>query len=149
MTSPRIMVTGSRTWTDRTIIRMELARWFSAMPTIVHGDARGARGTDGADRIAAEIAVTFGYAVEPHPADWSLGRSAGMRRNIEMLGSDIDHVVAFNHNNSPGTAHAFTNARVRLIPTTVYTVRGDDYPGVIRRTWEPPPTLFEVGPCRT
>ncbi len=45
---------------------------------IVHGGARGA------DSIANRVAVDRGYDVVVMPADWSMGRGAGMRRNADM-----------------------------------------------------------------
>ena len=50
----------------------------------------------GADRIAEEIWAANGLVVERHPANWkpdgrSLDRTAGFRRNAEMvaLGADV------------------------------------------------------------
>ncbi|MCA1707672.1 MAG: SLOG family protein, partial [Actinobacteria bacterium] len=45
----RILVTGSRTWTDNTAIRRALEPWRSSGAVLVHGGAAGA------DRIAAAI----------------------------------------------------------------------------------------------
>jgi hypothetical protein len=47
--------------------------------TIRHGDARGV------DRWAGDIAVRWGLQVQPVPADWTMGRSAGPKRNRAML----------------------------------------------------------------
>jgi hypothetical protein len=84
------MVTGSRDWTELSVIRMALAAFYPGRtgdwlaPTIVHGDARGA------DRMASEIAKRMGYGVEAHPADWERhGKRAGPIRNREMLDSGV------------------------------------------------------------
>ncbi|MBF6540764.1 DUF2493 domain-containing protein [Nocardia farcinica] len=64
----RLLVTGSRNWTDRQIIRDALARaWRDLQPgpiVLVHGAARGA------DTIASDIWTGGGLPDEPHPAKW-------------------------------------------------------------------------------
>jgi hypothetical protein len=57
---------------------------------IVAGGARGA------DTLAENSALALGMQVEVHYANWELfGKSAGVRRNQEMLDSGIDYVIAF------------------------------------------------------
>jgi hypothetical protein len=78
---------------------------------IVHGAARGA------DQMAARIASRCGFATEPHPADWDRhGKAAGAIRNLEMLDSGIDRVLAFWDGNSRGTLHTITEAHRRGVP---------------------------------
>lgn len=65
----RILVTGSRlvTGEDRPILEDGLRHVVGDDPgphTLVHGDARGA------DTVFAEIAASWGWTVEAHPADW-------------------------------------------------------------------------------
>jgi hypothetical protein len=86
----RILVTGSRDFTDVVLVKAALNEIRAHCPgasfTVVHGDSRGA------DRHARDIcrAVPDAFARdEPHPAQWrredgSLDRSAGHRRNAEM-----------------------------------------------------------------
>lgn len=121
-TSLRVMVTGSREWAERTIIRMELARLCGHPVVLVHGDARGA------DRECAAIAESLGFTTEGHPADWGAhGRAAGPIRNREMLDSGIDLVLAFHVHDSRGTADAVREARRRGIPTRRWWTN-TDYP---------------------
>lgn len=126
----RLLVTGSRSWTDRDAITDALddavdLLWPNYNPdnetiVLVHGDARGA------DRLAAEIWVSrWKMPVEPHPADWRgpcratckpnhrrakvLGLpkvcpAAGLYRNIEMVESGVDLVLAFILDRSPGAS---------------------------------------------
>lgn len=116
----RVLVCGSREWTDRTWIRLRLACLLPAdpaaeEPTIVHGDARGA------DRIAGEIATDLGFWVETHPADWSRhGKAAGPIRNREMLDSGIHLVLAFVRGESRGTRDCIKAAQERGIPVEVH-----------------------------
>jgi hypothetical protein len=74
----------------------------------------------GADYLADEVAQEFGLAVERHPAEWDkLGKQAGFIRNIEMLKTGVDYVLAFWDGRSPGTAHTLRAAKHRGIPTRI------------------------------
>ncbi len=58
--------------------------------------------------------------VREFPAEWNkFGRSAGYRRNLVMLEHDPDLIIAFQLDNSPGTAHAIEHARKKGIPIEV------------------------------
>ena len=75
----RVMITGSRTWTDEDKIRTALSE-LPEGSTVVHGNARGA------DKIADRVAKELGLEVEVSPANWrEEGRSAGVRRNARMI----------------------------------------------------------------
>lgn len=107
----KILVTGSRTWTDETIIIRELSK-FPVGTIIVHGAARGA------DSLVDKVAKSFGHITRPYPVttnDWNtLGPRAGVLRNSAMLkqenpdkhGVGIDLCLAFTDDyleNSRGT----------------------------------------------
>jgi hypothetical protein len=104
----RVLVCGSRGWEDHQAIRDSVER-LPPGTVVVHGNARGA------DLIAAHYAGAMGFEVEAHPVDWSRGRHAGLDRNIEMLDSGVDLVVAFQLNLSSGTQHTINEARRRGI----------------------------------
>lgn len=117
----RILITGSRDWTDRRIIEdaiVKAARDADVHPqdtVIVHGKARGA------DTIAAEIGLKYGCQVEGHDAAWSLhGKAAGHIRNGEMVRAGADIVLAFPLGESRGTRDCIVQARVAGIPVVVY-----------------------------
>lgn len=99
----RLLVTGSRSWTNRVALANAINAQWSAWGrperfTLVVGDA------DGADRIAREIVTSAGFDVEVHAADWEqFGRRAGMRRNAEMIASGADALLACWDGISPGT----------------------------------------------
>lgn len=108
----RLLVTGSRTWTDTSLIRKALreATLSLGVPTreitLVHGDARGA------DRLTAECARRMGMQIEAHPADWRThGKSAGFRRNTEMVRLGADLGLAFASSWASGTGHCARLAR--------------------------------------
>ncbi|HEX2301570.1 MAG TPA: DUF2493 domain-containing protein [Pseudonocardiaceae bacterium] len=112
--SGRILITGSRTWTDITPIRTALQYWRHQFPgvVLVHGDARGA------DRIAAGIWRSWGLPVEAHPADWARhGRAAGHRRNRAMVALGADVCLAFIRHHSPGASACAALAEAAAIPT--------------------------------
>lgn len=105
----RVIVCGSRGWTDRE----RVANRLYDLPTdsiIVHGAARGA------DRIAGQEAQKLGLLVEEHPADWSKGRSAGLVRNELMATLGADLVIAFWDGRSNGTRHMISMAMKYRIP---------------------------------
>lgn len=113
----RVLVCGSRDWEDEDEIADVLADLIAGAPvTIVHGGARGA------DYIAGKIAEFYGYAVEVFPADWErYGKRAGFIRNVAMLDTRPDRVVAFQRNGSRGTQHTIDEARKRGIPVDVHS----------------------------
>jgi len=50
----------------------------------------------GADSLAASFAKGAGYKTESHPANWATySKSAGSRRNAEMLRSGVALLIAF------------------------------------------------------
>jgi hypothetical protein len=73
----RLLACGSRTWSDEVPIRAALER--TRPEVVIHGAYWGA------DTLAGRIATELGCLVLPFPADWSLGRAAGVLRNQRML----------------------------------------------------------------
>jgi len=120
----RVLVTGSREFTDYTTVCMELGgvlRHLIAtvrpVPKIVvvHGAARGA------DELADRAARAFGMIPEPHPADWdAYGKSAGYRRNAEMVKAGADVCLAFYQ---PGAGNRGTDHCARLAEKAGIPVR--------------------------
>ena len=95
-----IIVAGSRSFKDYTLLRQRLDYYFKNItPTIVCGEARGA------DELGRRYAETHGLEIISMPADWNkYGRSAGYRRNEEMA-KIADGLVAFWDGQSQGTRH--------------------------------------------
>jgi hypothetical protein len=93
----RVIVCGSREWSDRDRIADRLAE-LPGNTTIVHGAARGA------DRIAHQEAEKAGLLVEPHPAEWDrFGKRAGIMRNRMMAELGANLCIAFWDGRSRGT----------------------------------------------
>lgn len=91
--------------------------WLGVEPAetvLVHG---GARGADSLGNIAA---ARLGMLREEFRPDWTpngeYDRNAGFKRNIEMLDSGIDLVVALWDGKSNGTAHTIAEAKARKLP---------------------------------
>jgi hypothetical protein len=132
----RVLVTGSRNWNDWQTVWRELTRYIAeesaaivdadGIPldwarqgwVVVHGHCR-----TGADHWADRWANEHLVEVERHPADWSLGKSAGYRRNIEMVDAGAEVCLAFLNpcqkplcqhlglHYSHGTVHCMNQAR--------------------------------------
>jgi YspA, cpYpsA-related SLOG family len=116
----RILVTGSREWTDKQTIHRALfdhGRWGD---TLVSGSC-----PTGADRIAEDYWRAFG-PIERHPAKWSEGKSAGPRRNQEMVDLGADICLAFPLPESRGTRHCMEAANRAGIPVRVYEPAEDE-----------------------
>jgi hypothetical protein len=135
MTTPRpyrILVTGSRDWTDHVLIRHALnetlrGRVDQTQPVVlVHGACP--RGADQqADGWATDVqrGGLVALNVERHPASWRPGgvldRSAGFRRNAEMVALGADVCLAFIKDGSRGASHTASLAEQAGIPTRRWT----------------------------
>lgn len=101
----KVLVTGSRDWTDRRAIE---GGFDLVEPTLViHGDAKGA------DWIADTVAVTRGIDRVKFPANWNgRGKAAGPIRNrlmFDLLQPEV--VLAFPLPQSRGTIDMMEYAR--------------------------------------
>jgi len=113
----RVIVCGSRTWTDEQLI----ADTLLCVPncTIIFGVA-----PKGADRLAAKVARRMELPLEPHPADWkTYGKAAGPIRNEEMAKAGADLCIAFWDGQSKGTMDMMGRCRKHGIPLKVVAPR--------------------------
>jgi len=114
----RILVTGSRSWTDEEMIEAALRDEYrrtrnlaGVNPAALFRDivlVSGACPT-GADRIAEKVWERQGLTVERHPAQWRpfgiYNPQAGKVRNAEMVALGADMCLAFIRNGSRGATH--------------------------------------------
>ena len=116
--SYRILVTGSRDWSDSMSLSKALA--LEVVPAIekgldvvvIHGDC-----PTGADAITQEVCDANNVPTERHPADWATyGRSAGPVRNKYMVDLGADVCLAFPLLNSRGTLNCMRLAEQAGIP---------------------------------
>lgn len=126
----RVLVTVSRSWRNWSVMRETLTQVHARYPgaVLVHGDAPKG------DRDAAGLWRGMGGQVEAWPAEWTkhapgcpLGhmkertcRHAGFRRNVAMVESAPDLVLAFIRNRSKGASHCADFAEAAGIPTVRY-----------------------------
>lgn len=118
----KILVCGSRTWTNEKVIERELKK-LPPGTIIVHGHC-----PSGADAIADKLAMKLGFQIRRYPADWDGEReatgspnAAGPKRNSRMIreehpdkdGVAFDMGLAFTADlqRSRGTKDCVTRAR--------------------------------------
>jgi hypothetical protein len=122
----RILITGSRDWTDRETIARALSdairSYHQHNPlTLVHGAC-----PTGADKIADELWRSWMFRcdlAEPdmHEADWAThGKAAGPIRNAHMVSLGADICLAFPLGVSRGTRNCMRLAREAGIPVVEY-----------------------------
>lgn len=119
----RVIVSGSRTWTDREAIFGALdliadaARYNAEPLTVVHGAAKGAD-TIADEWVRERSAAEWPVLVERYPADWRVfGKPAGMIRNQSMVKLGADACVVFVLGDSRGATHCGEAAEAEGIPT--------------------------------
>jgi hypothetical protein len=117
----RVLVTGSRTWTDwaslstaLSDLRVEHGRCL----VVVHGAC-----SEGADHLADLWARSTGTRVQRFPANWiRYGRAAGPIRNAAMVNTRPNLCLAFVRNQSPGTTDCVDRVHAVGIPVRIYRV---------------------------
>lgn len=116
----RILITGSRNWSDESVIEnaiLDLNNWYPLdwdETVIVHGAAPGA------DALARRFAVKADLTQDPHPADWGrYGKAAGPKRNQEMVDLGADVVLSFMEPESKGTRHCTAQALKAGLPVKI------------------------------
>lgn len=115
----RVLLTGSRDWTDWHTIVAKLDFLARNIPDlmIVHGAC-----PRGADDIADRHARAHGIRTERHPANWrKYGRRAGHVRNAHMVALGAELCLAFIRDKSPGASGCAAMAEHSGIPTIRFT----------------------------
>lgn len=111
----RVLVCGSRHYSDYQRVLQHLQRLDVSL--VISGGCRGA------DTLAIIAAKACGYPFIEYPADWKrFGRSAGPRRNAEMLElGNPDFVIAFHQDlsSSKGTLDMLKRIEQAAIPYVI------------------------------
>jgi hypothetical protein len=117
----RLLITGSRDWSDKEVVVREMvlvARKFGQDVTLVSGNA-----SKGGDAICESVAKDMGWVIERHPAKWnrqadgSFDRRAGFKRNKFMVMLGADACLAFIKDGSAGATNTAMLAELAGIPT--------------------------------
>ncbi len=96
---------------------MELVNYVNALPPgtiVISGGARGV------DKTAEDAARARGLEVEIYPADWSLGKGAGMIRNKTIV-DRAEKLGVFWDGVSPGTKSTLGMAKTARKPVELKT----------------------------
>lgn len=118
----RILLTGGRKRTDKQRVWDELSALLEEHGpfVLVHGAC-----PVGADFFAHQWALAHRECTEvQYPAEWvredgTVDKSAGYRRNAEMVGYGADLVLAFPHPTGKGTQHTISLAQEAKIPVKI------------------------------
>lgn len=135
----RLLVTGSRSWTDPRLISEALHRATGgdvSTVTLVHGAC-----PDGADAMVDALARRLHMDIDAYPARWTdpcvpgckpghrrRGKrgefcpTAGHRRNQAMVDSGPDLCLAFMRDNSAGTHDCVLRAVRAGVPVTLHSL---------------------------
>lgn len=119
--APRILITGSRNYSDPSTLRAALFQSWRALgqrydTVLVSGAHR-----HGADALAEQYWRELCLPVETHPADWSThGRAAGPIRNQQMVDRGADICLAFPTSSSIGTWDCVRRAKAAGIPVEIH-----------------------------
>lgn len=111
----KVLVCGGRKWLNVEIITKRLLE-LPANAIIIEG------GCSGADLISRNVALDIGLEVVEFPAAWrKYGKPAGMLRNLKMLNTNPQLVIAFHNDlsKSKGTKNMVSEARKRGIEVEV------------------------------
>jgi hypothetical protein len=113
----RILICGSRNFTNRKVIELVLSK-YPKDTIVIEGGAKGA------DTLAKELAIEMGMKIEEYPAQWkTYHRAAGPIRNTKMLVDGTPEIVyAFYQNKakSKGTANMVAQAREAGVKVVEY-----------------------------
>lgn len=113
----RVLICGSRSWQNKTLIR-DVVQGLPDGTLVIAG---GAGGADTHARCYAHERGLFVAEVAVTDAHWTqFGRRAGLVRNAAMLSLAPDLVVAFQRGESRGTQDTINAARRLGIPVEVH-----------------------------
>lgn len=110
----RLLISGSRNWSDVEAIRREfdvVAEHEGKNVVLVSGGAKGA------DTLCETLAQEYGWFIEQHLPDWSVGKRAGFDRNRKMVDLGAHYCLVFCLDDSAGASHQARIAREAKIPT--------------------------------
>ena len=112
----KIIIAGSRNFTDYNYLKQKLDMVLKLYPTFVLISG----GAQGADKLGERYAAENGLKVEQYLADWNThGKSAGYIRNVEMS-KNADALITFWDSSSKGTKHMIDIATAAKLKVKIY-----------------------------
>lgn len=113
----RVLICGSRSWTDDATI-LKVIDGLPDGSIVIQG---GAKGADARARHFAQQRGLFVAEIAVDASHWTrYGKRAGLLRNSAMLDLSPDRVIAFQRDGSRGTQYTIDEARRRGVPVTVW-----------------------------
>ena len=116
----KLIIAGSRTFTDYHFIKLTLDKILSHVDEeieIVSGACRGV------DKLGELYAREYGYSIKIFTPDWKNNKlGAGFKRNMQMA-EYATHCVCFWDGISKGTKHMIDLATKYQLPLRVITVK--------------------------
>lgn len=101
-----LAIVGSRHYTDYEYFQARVDRWIAANGRPDRIISGGAAGTD---KLAERFAAERNIDIVVFRADWSLGKSAGPKRNAQIVDA-CTHVLAFPSRTGKGTQDTIRKA---------------------------------------
>ena len=108
----KVIIAGSRTITDYELVSKIIKDSGFVIDEVVSGCAAGV------DSLGEKWAEKNGIPIKRFPANWSIGKMAGIVRNHQMR-DYATHLIAISANNSKGTAHMIRAAKEKGLITYV------------------------------
>lgn len=97
----RLIIFGSRTYNNYPEFEKKMEHYTGHIIepiTLLCGMAKGT------DDMGLMYAIKRGWEIEKYPAEWDLyGKSAGYKRNKQMVDAGATHAIGFWDGESPGT----------------------------------------------
>lgn len=125
----RVIVAGSREFTDYALLKKELNRLTKKLDKkkliVLSG------GAEGADKLGEKWCFENMVTYERYLPDYEEhGRKAPLIRNTEMV-NNADALIAFHLRNSPGTADVISKARKKGLKVKVIRIESQE-----KKWWE-------------
>lgn len=112
----RIIVAGSRSFDNYSFLNQKILEILKAKNLTIEQIIIVSGTASGADKLGERFAMENGADLEQHPANWSIGKSAGYLRNKEM--ADVSQVcIIFWDGSSPGSKHMYDLATKKGLDT--------------------------------
>ncbi len=130
--SLRLLITGSRSWTDQVLIGQVLREVWKDYGEPADAVMVNGRCPRGADKLGEIEWRRMGLSVEPYPAEWDKypHYAAGAIRNKQMVETGADVCVAFMVEGSTGTSGCIELAEDAGIPVRLYlSTWAEQHPG--------------------